>query len=157
MSKKIKFTEEEWIEEEKKVATKSSQLTSIEWLIAEYIKDGLFKQGVYEQAIAMETQQNINAYVKGHEDREKNIFNTEQFKTYSGMEALIKAQELYTHAYTRWALELSHDKNHVIAKDIALAMCNEVLGYMGADRGTEFWTHVREIINKSNHKQLYTK
>ena len=34
------------------------------------------------------------------------------------------------------------------AKQCALICCNEVLGYMGADRGYEFWTEVKEEINK---------
>lgn len=36
----------------------------------------------------------------------------------------------------------------VIAKDCALICCDEVLGYMGADRGYEFWTSVKEEIEK---------
>ena len=66
-----------------------------------------------------------------------------------------KAQELYTRAYSRWCFELSHEKNYITAKDIAINICNEVLGDMGADRGYEFWTSVRDIIRKSNHEQLY--
>lgn len=34
--------------------------TAIEWLISQYIKDGLFKKGVYEQALQMEKQQQID-------------------------------------------------------------------------------------------------
>lgn len=66
-----------------------------------------------------------------------------------------KAQELYTRAYSRWCFELSHEKNYITAKDIAINICNEVLGYMGADRGTEWWSSVREILKVSNHKDLY--
>ena len=33
-------------------------------------------------------------------------------------------------------------------KNCALICCNEVLGYMGADRGTEFWTSVKQEIEK---------
>ena len=68
-----------------------------------------------------------------------------------------KAQELYTKAYSRWCFELSHEKNYITAKDIAINICNEVLGYMGADRGTEFWTEVKDILDKSNHKELYNR
>ena len=32
------------------------------------------------------------------------------------------------------------------AKMFALKVCDEVLGYMGADRGTEFWTDVKQEI-----------
>jgi len=34
------------------------------------------------------------------------------------------------------------------AKQCALICCNEVLGYMGADRGTEFWLKVKQEIEK---------
>jgi hypothetical protein len=32
------------------------------------------------------------------------------------------------------------------AKQCALICCDEVLGYMGADRGYEFWTEVKQEI-----------
>lgn len=34
------------------------------------------------------------------------------------------------------------------AKELALICCDEVLNYMGSDRGTEFWNDVRIEINK---------
>ena len=34
------------------------------------------------------------------------------------------------------------------SKQCALICCNEVLGYMGADRGYEFWTNVKQEIEK---------
>ena len=34
------------------------------------------------------------------------------------------------------------------AKQCALIAVNEVLGYMGADRGAEFWQEVKSEINK---------
>jgi hypothetical protein len=34
------------------------------------------------------------------------------------------------------------------AKQCALIACNEVLGYMGADRGYEFWVEVKQEIEK---------
>ena len=34
------------------------------------------------------------------------------------------------------------------AKQCALITCNEVLGYMGADRGYSFWLEVKEEIKK---------
>jgi hypothetical protein len=34
------------------------------------------------------------------------------------------------------------------AKDCALICCNEVLGYMGADRGYEYWQKVKQEIEK---------
>ena len=34
------------------------------------------------------------------------------------------------------------------AKQCALIACNEVLGYMGADRGYSFWLEVKEEIKK---------
>ena len=59
-----------------------------------------------------------------------------------------KAQQLYNDAYMRWCHELSHDKNVLTAKNICIYICNEVLGYMGADRGYEFWTEVKQEIEK---------
>ena len=38
--------------------------------------------------------------------------------------------------------------NQYTAKECALIAANEVLGYMGADRGTEFWLEVRSEIEK---------
>jgi hypothetical protein len=38
--------------------------------------------------------------------------------------------------------------NKNMAKQCALICCNEVLGYMGADRGYEFWTNVKQEIEK---------
>jgi hypothetical protein len=59
-----------------------------------------------------------------------------------------KAEQLYKDAYMRWCYELSHDKNVLIAKNIAIYVCNEVLGYMGADRGYTFWQEVKQEIQK---------
>ena len=36
----------------------------------------------------------------------------------------------------------------MVAKQCALIACNEVLGYMGADRGYEFWMTVKLEIEK---------
>ena len=66
-----------------------------------------------------------------------------------------KAAKLYSDVYNRWCYELSHDKNVLTAKNICEYICNEVLGDMGADRGYEFWTEVKNIIRNSNHNQLY--
>ena len=66
-----------------------------------------------------------------------------------------KAQGLYTDAYTRWCYELSHEKNYLTAKDISIYVCKQVLGYMGADRGYEFWTNVKDILENGSHGDLY--
>jgi len=34
------------------------------------------------------------------------------------------------------------------AKECALVCCNEVLGYMGADRGHQYWTEVKAEIER---------
>lgn len=59
-----------------------------------------------------------------------------------------KADKLYKDAYTRWCYEISHEKNHLTAKDICIYICNEVLGDMGADRGYEYWSEVKRLIEK---------
>jgi hypothetical protein len=66
-----------------------------------------------------------------------------------------KAQQLYRDAYMRWCYELSHEKNILTAKSICEYICNEVLGYIGADRGTEFWVEVKENIINLRHDQLF--
>lgn len=38
--------------------------------------------------------------------------------------------------------------NNIKAKQCALICCDEVLGYMGADRGYLFWTEVKQEIKK---------
>lgn len=65
-----------------------------------------------------------------------------------------KAQSLYRDVYMRWCYELSHDKNVNTAKSICDYLCNEVLGFTGADRGYSFWLEVKEIINTSTHEDL---
>jgi len=37
---------------------------------------------------------------------------------------------------------------HNMAVHCALICCDEVLGYIGADRGYEFWTSVKQEIEK---------
>ena len=66
-----------------------------------------------------------------------------------------KASQLYRDAYMRWCYELSHEKNVLTAKSICEYICNEVLGFMGADRGVEFWAEVKRTIATSSHEQLY--
>jgi hypothetical protein len=41
-----------------------------------------------------------------------------------------------------WVISKDHDKQ------CALIAVNEILGYMGADRGTEFWLQVKSEIEK---------
>ena len=65
--------------------------------------------------------------------------------------ALERAQWFYTQAYKRWALELSHDKNEAIAKDIASFVVKELLSYTEDD----FWSAVLQLITASSHKTLY--
>ena len=59
-----------------------------------------------------------------------------------------KSDKLYQEVYMRWCNELSHEKNVLTAKAICMYICDEVLGYMGADRGAAFWEEVRNEINK---------
>jgi hypothetical protein len=53
-----------------------AQQTAVEWLIEQYVKDGLFKQGIYEQAKAIEKMQVINAFKSG-EYNSADYFNAE--------------------------------------------------------------------------------
>lgn len=69
----------------------------------------------------------------------------------------LKAKKLYRDAYTRWCYELSHDKNVLTAKNICEYICDEVLGSTLEDdfENYKFWSEVRDILNTSNHKELY--
>jgi len=61
-----------------------------------------------------------------------------------------KAKELFS-TY-RYALSIPNaplgENKDSVAKQCALIAVNEVLGYMGADRGTEFWLKVKQEIEK---------
>ena len=61
-----------------------------------------------------------------------------------------KAQELVDWFINLKGIKLSDYSKIELptAKQCALKVCNEVLGYMGADRGTEFWTQVKQEIEK---------
>jgi hypothetical protein len=49
--------------------------TAVEWLIEQYMKDGLFKEGVYEQAKEMEKQQIADAYKIGRYENDKIVMS----------------------------------------------------------------------------------
>jgi hypothetical protein len=44
--------------------------------------------------------------------------------------------------------KLTPAERNSIAKRYAIQCCNEVLGYMGADRGYSFWVEVKQEIEK---------
>jgi hypothetical protein len=59
------------------------------------------------------------------------------------MKAKEKAEELVEkYRVESWVISKDHDKQ------CALIAVNEILGYMGADRGTEFWLQVKSEIEK---------
>jgi len=59
---------------------------------------------------------------------------------------LISMNELIVLAET--GHKLTMDERVGIAKRQAIETCNEVLGYMGADRGYAFWVEVKQEIEK---------
>jgi len=59
-----------------------------------------------------------------------------------------KAKELYCKYADALNIRDLQTTANPFAKQCALITCNEVLGYMGADRGTEFWQQVKEEIEK---------
>ena len=68
------------------------------------------------------------------------------------MEARLKAKELigkmkyhYDKQVNPYFIAFTDDD---LAKRCALIAVDEVLGYMGADRGTEFWQEVRSELKK---------
>jgi hypothetical protein len=59
---------------------------------------------------------------------------------------LISMNELIILAET--GHKLTMDERVGIAKRQAIETCNEVLGYMGADRGYSFWVEVKQELEK---------
>ena len=59
---------------------------------------------------------------------------------------LISMNEIIVLAETGY--KLPADERKGIAKRQAIETCNEVLGYMGADRGYAFWLEVKEELEK---------
>jgi len=59
---------------------------------------------------------------------------------------LVSMSELIILAETGHKLNVKERK--AIAKHYAINCCDEVLGYMGADRGYEFWTEVKQELEK---------
>jgi hypothetical protein len=57
---------------------------------------------------------------------------------------LISMNEIIVLAETGY--KLPADERKGIAKRQAIETCNEVLGYMGADRGYEFWVEVKQEL-----------
>ena len=61
-----------------------------------------------------------------------------------------KAEELVHKfkPFVQFKMGVEHSYVLKMAKKCALLTCNEVLGYMGADRGYAFWTEVKQEIEK---------
>ena len=59
-----------------------------------------------------------------------------------------KAKELIEKFYPQVQWKMGQEDCMDRAKECALIAANEVLGYMGADRGTEFWLEVKSEIEK---------
>lgn len=64
------------------------------------------------------------------------------------MTAKEKAVELYT-KYEQLGRDFTRGVSmHEFAKQCALICCNEVLSDMGADRGHQYWTEVKQEIER---------
>ena len=59
-----------------------------------------------------------------------------------------KAKELIEKFYPQVQWKMGQEDCMDRAKQCALIAVNEILGYMGADRGTEFWQEVKSEIKK---------
>jgi hypothetical protein len=59
---------------------------------------------------------------------------------------LLAMNEIIVLAETGYKLTM--DERIAIAKRQAINCCDEVLGYMGADRGYAFWVEVKEELQK---------
>lgn len=64
------------------------------------------------------------------------------------MSAKEKAKELIEKFYPQVQWKMGQEDCMDRAKECALIAVDEVLGYMGADRGTEFWLEVRSELKK---------
>lgn len=64
------------------------------------------------------------------------------------MTAKEKKIELIQKFYPHVQWKLGQEDCMIRAKQCALIAVNEVLGYMGADRGTEFWLEVKKELQK---------
>lgn len=65
---------------------------------------------------------------------------------------MITAQEKAVELYTKYE-QLGKDftrgvSMHEFAKQCALICCDQVLSDMGADRGHQYWTEVKEEVNR---------
>ena len=114
----------------------------------------------YAELVPMKEQTNgerFDEFMKGIEEYppiEGTLALCEDIIKTKVMKPKDKARQLYRDAYMRWCYELSHEKNISMAKNICNYVCDEVLGYMGADRGTEFWNEVRDLLRSCNHDDL---
>jgi hypothetical protein len=59
-----------------------------------------------------------------------------------------KAEELFDKYADEFNFDDTYRGYREQSKQCALITCNEVLGYMGADRGYSFWCEVKEEIEK---------
>ena len=65
-----------------------------------------------------------------------------------------QAQHYYKTAFDRWALELSYEKNHLIAKSIAVYLVEQILNALKYDMNEptsgsmKYWSLVLEEVNK---------
>ena len=59
-----------------------------------------------------------------------------------------KAEELLNKMIYEIMYNCQPTLSGMVAKQCALIACNEVLGYMGADRGYAFWSEVKQEIEK---------
>ena len=71
------------------------------------------------------------------------------------MNAQEQAQHYYKTAFDRWALELSYEKNHLIAKSIAVYLVEQIIKAnpvewdgLDIDSTIGYWEQVLEEINK---------
>ena len=68
------------------------------------------------------------------------------------MKAQQQANQYYKAAFDRWALELSYEKNHLIAKSIASYVVEQILEAVQSNAANDtswiYWEEVLTEINK---------
>jgi len=72
------------------------------------------------------------------------------------MNAQQQANHYYKTAFDRWALELSYEKNHLIAKSIAVYLVEQILEAAQSNAANDTsWVYWEEVLTEVNKIRGY--
>jgi hypothetical protein len=72
------------------------------------------------------------------------------------MNAQEQAQHYYKTAFDRWALELSYEKNHLIAKSIAVYLVEQMIEAVQSNAANDTsWVYWEEVLTEINEIRGY--